>query len=173
MLFHLGYINLRTLAARRDVSSKTLDDLPATLPDQFVRDIELFHGELIQRNVPLVLSTFLVKYRRDQSRSVQIKNADVSFYYMPWMNIDDLLKGIGMYNDAIARYARSHHVPIAEDADSIPADSRHFVDCIHLNDAGCTLMAQRILRCLEENHLIESLRERGKAATGSRLPVSG
>jgi len=82
---------------------------------------------------------------------------------MHWMSIDDLLAGIDSYNQAIVRYARSHGVPVVEEITSIPPDSQHFVDCIHLSDRGCALMADRMLPCLEKNHLIPVLLDRAKA----------
>src|SRR5262249_4427880 len=101
--------------------------------------------------------TYLVKYRRGQERAVQIANADVAFFYMPWMTIDDLLDGIDYYNQAIVQYARSQRIPVVEDRESIPADSKHFADCMHLTDAGCTTMAGRFARFLESNKMIDRI----------------
>jgi hypothetical protein len=157
LLFHLCYMNLRIVASHQDDTSKTLQGLPENLPDTYVAAIAELHGELKTRNIPLVMSEFAVKYRRDQDRATQIKNADVAFYYMPWMSIDDLLSGMELYNRALVQYAQSNDVPMVRDVDSIPADATHFADCIHLADAGCAMLADRFLDCLERADLIANL----------------
>jgi hypothetical protein len=47
-----------------------------------------------------------VKFRPNQPREVQIANADVEFYYMPWMSIDGMFDAMDTYNQAILDYAR-------------------------------------------------------------------
>jgi len=165
LLFHLCYMNLTITSAGADDNTKKLQGLPKDLPEGFLKEIGEFHDELKRRTIALVLSTFVVKYRADQDRAVQIKNADVAFYYMPWMSIDDLLAGIDMYNKAIVDYARTHGVPVVEETTSIPADAKHFLDCIHLSDEGCARMADRFLRCLEDNALLSPLMDRDKVAS--------
>ena len=64
--------------------------MPPDLPRHFIGLVDQMRQDLAARDVPLVLSTFIVKFRRNQPREMQIANADVEFYYMPWMSIDDL-----------------------------------------------------------------------------------
>jgi hypothetical protein len=104
--------------------------------------------ELSARNIPLVLSTFIVKYRRDQDRATQIANADVAFYYMPWMSIDGMLDAMDTYNRAILEYGRRTGVPVVDDREIIPPNTAHFTDCMHLSDSGNEVMAERFARFL-------------------------
>jgi hypothetical protein len=120
-----------------------------------VGQLEAMHNLLRERQIPLVLSSFLTKYRRDQPRAVQIANADVAFYYMPWMTIESLLDGIDIYNESIARFADSRGIPMATDRQSIPADGAHFADFCHLTDAGCEAMARRFADFLAEQRILE------------------
>ena len=119
--------------------------------------------DLAQKSVPLVLSTFLVKYRRNQERSVQIANADVAFYYMPWMSIDGMLDAMDVYNGAILNYARTHDVPVVDDREAIPPDAAHYTDCMHFNDGGAEAMADRFYRFLRQSDIVDGLVS--KAAT--------
>jgi hypothetical protein len=165
LLFDLVYKNSRIALSKNDSTGGKLEGLPKDLPNHFIAEIDRIDQELRPRDIPLVLSTFIVKYRRDQERAVQISNADVAFYYMPWMTIEDLLDAMDAYNDALVQYAHAHHIPIVEDRDSIPGDSQHYVDCVHMSDAGCARMADRFLRFFEEKKLIDQIlekRQRGK-----------
>ena len=87
-------------------------------------------------SIPLVLSTFIVKYRRDQDRATQIANADVAFFYMPWMSIDGLLDAMDVYNDAIVKYGSRAGLLVVDDRIAIPPDTEHFSDCMHLLRQG-------------------------------------
>src|SRR5205823_5143349 len=136
-------------ASRSDTTQGKLNGLPPDLTEGYVKSLGEIHAECKAHGVPLLVSTFLVKYRRDQERPVQLANADVAFYYMPWMSIDDLLDGIDAYNGAIVKYAKDHDVPLAAETTSIPADGRHFVDCVHFADDGCAKMADRMLDAME------------------------
>jgi lysophospholipase L1-like esterase len=155
--------NLRILLAEKDAEHGTLSDIPRDLPNVFIETIDEMAAELQSRSVPFVLSTYLVKYRRDQDRNTQIANADVAFYYMPWMTIEALVDGIDAYNDAIIEYAKAHGLPVVEDCDSIPADSDHFADCMHLTDAGCSAMASRFADYLARSGLIDQAIEKAKS----------
>jgi hypothetical protein len=118
----------------------------------------------------MVLSTFIVKYRRNQDRATQIANADVAFFYMPWMSIDGMLDAMDRYNASILEYGRSHDVPVVDDRDAIPADAEHFTDCMHLADKGATSMANRFLRFLRTSGQMDELVTKVKAVQKGNLP---
>ena len=148
VLFDLAYKNLAILARSRDTARKKFDRVPPDLPSRFVGVLDQMRQELGARQIPLVLSTFIVKYRRDQDRATQIANADVAFYYMPWMSIDGMLDAMDVYNGAIVDYGKRTGVPVVDDRTAIPPDARHFTDCMHLADAGNEMMAERFARFL-------------------------
>lgn len=160
LLFDLVYKNARILLAGRDTRSGKLDALPDDLPARYIGELDQMHRALSERGVQMVMSTFFVKYRRSQSRATQIRNASISFYYMPWMTIDGLLQGIDLYNDAVVGYAESHGVPVVADRDSIPGDDRHFADWAHFADEGAAAMGDRFARFLDERGLIRDAIER-------------
>jgi lysophospholipase L1-like esterase len=154
LLFDLAYKNLSIMMRSRDTSTPKLDRVPAGLPDHFIGELEEVRADLAARHVPFVLSTFIVKYRRDQDRQTQIANADVAFYYMPWMSIDGMLDAMDRYNQAIVDYGTRAGVPVIDDRTVIPPDAEHFTDCMHLADKGNEVMADRFYRGLSDRKLI-------------------
>ena len=106
VLADLAFKNIAILARSRDDSTRKLNSVPPDLPNHFVSLLDDMRMALAERNIPLVVSTFIVKYRRHQDRATQIANADVAFYYMPWMSIDGMLDAMDKYNAAIIEYRR-------------------------------------------------------------------
>jgi hypothetical protein len=169
-MFDLAYKNLTILAGARGASTRTINQIPRDLPDHFVGILEDMRKELAHKSVPLVVSTFLVKYRRNQERARQIANADVAFYYMPWMSIDGMLDAMDVYNDAILHYARSHDLPVVDDREAIPPDAVHYADCMHLTDGGAEAMADRFLRYLRTTGVLDRVID--KSSRGAESATS-
>jgi hypothetical protein len=155
LMFDLGYKNLAIIARSRSASTLRIDRVPSDLPNRFVGVLDQMRAGLAQRDTPLVLSTFIVKYRRDQNRRTQIANADVAFYYMPWMSIDGMLDAMDVYNQAILDYAKRQGLSVVDDREAIPPDGEHFSDCMHLLDAGADAMADRFYRYLRQSGLMD------------------
>ncbi|HUL71523.1 MAG TPA: SGNH/GDSL hydrolase family protein [Vicinamibacterales bacterium] len=158
VLFDLTYKNLAIVSrSRASQGQRTLDRVPRDLPDHFISELDQMRADLAARNVPMLLSTFIVKYRRDQDRGTQIKNADVAFFYMPWMSIDGMLDAMDVYNQAILDYGARANVPVVDDRAAIPPDADHFSDCMHLLDPGAEAMADRFMRFLGSSGLIDRI----------------
>jgi len=170
LMADLVFKNIAILTRSRDESTRKLDSVPADLPTHFVSALDEMRVELAKRNVPLVLSTFIVKYRRNQDRATQIANADVAFYYMPWMSIDGMLDAMDRYNSAIIAYGASHDVETVDDREAIPPDGEHFSDCMHLLDKGAERMADRFLRFLQSSEQFSRLVLRSSAANVAGSP---
>jgi lysophospholipase L1-like esterase len=134
--------------------AKQLSDLPDEMPDHFMSELEAIHQELKSRDIQLVLSTFITKFRPSQPAEVQRANADITAIYMPWMSMATLNEAFADYNAAIRAFAQTHDLPVVIDTDSIPADDEHFADFIHFADAGCSAMAKRFADFLVERELV-------------------
>jgi lysophospholipase L1-like esterase len=134
--------------------AEQLTALPDDLTDHFTSELAAIHQELKSRDIQLVLSTFITKFRPSQAPEVQRANADITAIYMPWMSMEALNEAFADYNAAILAFAREHQLPIVTDTESIPADDKHFADCIHFADAGCELMARRFADFLAERELV-------------------
>ena len=148
LAFDLAYKNLAILSRSRQSSAGKIDQIPRELPAHFLGVLDEMRALLAERKIPLVVSTFIVKYRRDQNRATQIANADVAFYYMPWMSIDGMLDAMDVYNDALVKYGNREGLLVVDDRFAIPPDGQHFSDCMHLLDKGNELMAERFARAL-------------------------
>ena len=153
LLFNLTYKNI-AIRARGD-GDHAIASIPRDLPARFIGLLDSMATELQQRDVPLVLSTFVVKYRRTQDHPTQIANADVAFYYMPWMSIDGLLDAMDVYNQAIVDFAGRRQLGVVDNRDAIPPDANHFRDCMHFTDRGADAMADRFLTYLQRSGLID------------------
>ncbi|MFI5402450.1 MAG: SGNH/GDSL hydrolase family protein [Planctomycetota bacterium] len=92
----------------------------------------------------VAVGTFCWQVRADQPRKRQIEACNTAAYYMPWMNIDGFLSAQRAYNKAIREAAAATGVALVEGEDEIPGDPVHFADSVHLTDAGCRAMAERV-----------------------------
>jgi len=162
LLANLVDKNLKIYSRGRSTEER-IDSIPLSLPTRFLGQLEEMRRMLAERQVPLVLSTFLVKYRRDQDRATQIANADVAFYYMPWMSIDGMLHAMDVYNQAILDFAKDKQLDVIDDRDAVPADAAHFVDCMHLSTLGNAVMADRFVRGLRATKSLRSIVARRSA----------
>jgi hypothetical protein len=157
LMFDLAYKNLAIMARSRDDGAGKIDEVPRNLPDRFIATLDEMRAVLAERNVPFVLSTFMVKYRRDQDRATQIANADVAFFYMPWMSIDGMLHAMDTYNQALLDYGKAKSLLVIDDRFVVPPDAEHFSDCMHLRDKGNEAMAERMFKGLASARALEGL----------------
>lgn len=157
LLFDLTYKNLTILAGRRKATTaaQTMDRVPRDLPNHFIGQLDQMRRLLAAQDIPLVLSTFIVKFRRNQPRETQIANADVEFYYMPWMSIDGMLDAMDTYNQAILDYAARDGLPVVDDRDAVPPDPEHFSDAMHFVDKGAEAMADRFFKYLRTSDALQ------------------
>ena len=126
LLFDLAQKNVRILMARTSSDAK-LGDLPADLPTRYIAKLDEMRRLTADRGIDFVLSTFIVKYRRDQPRATQIQNASIAFFYMPWLTIEGLLDGTELVQPCPDEITpASHGLPIVDDRDSVPGDDQEF-----------------------------------------------
>ena len=170
LLFDLTYKNLVILAGRRKAAAatQTIDSVPPDLPNHFIGQIDEMRRALAAKDVPLVLSTFIVKFRRNQPRETQIANADVEFYYMPWMSIDGMLDAMDTYNQAILDYAARNGLPVVDDREAVPANAEHFSDAMHFVDKGAEAMADRFFTYLQTSDALQQAIANTSAAHNGR-----
>lgn len=157
LVFDLASKNAAIVLGPRGGPSEKIDAVPADLPRHFISVLDEMRQELSSRGIVFMLSTFIVKYRPDQDRATQVANADVAFYYMPWMSIDGMLQAMQTYNQAILDFAKRNALPVVDDRESIPPDALHFADCMHVRDLGAEAMADRFFRYFQAEHVIERL----------------
>jgi len=170
LLFDLTYKNLTILAGRHKIAAtaRTIDSVPPDLPNHFIGQLDEMRRMLASRDIPLVLSTFIVKFRRNQPRATQLANADVEFYYMPWMSIDGMLSAMDIYNRAILDYGARSGLPVLDDRDAVPPDAEHFSDAMHFVDKGAEAMADRFFNYLRTSHELQRAIAKARAVQDGR-----
>ena len=154
LLADLLHKNLSVVYAKNEGPESKLVGLPDDLCARFAGLLGEVHETLVERDIDLVLSTFVTKYRPDQEPETLLENAGLSLFYMPWLSVDGLMDGIARYNQTILDFGRAHGVPVLA-GDSIPPDEEHYVDGIHLTDTGCERMARRFAEHIGALGLIE------------------
>jgi lysophospholipase L1-like esterase len=169
LLVRLVELNL-VILSRQDSAQETVGKLAVDLErlvDPFRTELEGLLDEARGAAPIVAVATFSTQYRREQSPDQQVKAADSSLFYMPYMSIQGLLDGFDAYNQAIREAAGRAGVILIGDEDSIPGDSLHFHDSVHFTDAGSEAMAERVYSALEKSPLLQSLVEqRRQAVTG-------
>ena len=75
LLFDLAHKNLTIATKGAAAVNGTMDSIPPDLPARFIGVLDEIRAELAAKGVPLLLSTFIVKYRPGQDRSTQTISA--------------------------------------------------------------------------------------------------
>jgi lysophospholipase L1-like esterase len=161
LLWNLVEKNLRVIAAQRDMNQDRgrLVIQSDLLGAQYRRDlIELVRAA--QREAKLVaIATLSTQARRGQTPDQQAASLSSAIFYMPFITPDGLIASYERYNEIIREVARESGAVLIDGENSIPGDSRHFVDSVHFTDLGSAAMAERVLAVLSP-----SLRDSGLIA---------
>ena len=99
----------------------------------------------------VAVATFSYKFRPEQNKEEQIRAANTSLYYMPYMSLDGILDGFREYNRIIREVAHETGVILIEGENDIPGDDVHFNDSVHFKDAGSVAMANRVTEALKNS----------------------
>jgi lysophospholipase L1-like esterase len=134
-----------------------LTTLPPQMPNRFIGYLKEIHNLCQENNCQLVLSAFVVKFRKNQQLEHQIRNAGLALHQMPFMTLNTLYAGFDLYNRAIESYATRNSLPFIADMDTIPGDNIHFFDSIHFTDEGTKKMAHRFFEAIVRGRLIEKI----------------
>lgn len=112
----------------------------------------------------VAIATFSTQLRPSQSLKRQREAAVTSLYYMPYMTPQTLIEAFAAYNDVMENVAGETGAVAILGEHSIPGDTTHFVDSVHLTDAGSRLMAQRVAGGLINSGKLDQI-----TASGSRI----
>ena len=117
--------------------------------------------------------TFAPRLRPLQPPDQRREAASTSLYYMPYMTIEDLLKGFASYNQVIRQVSKAYGTVLVGDADAIPADAQHYTDSVHFTDAGSVAMAGRVSRVLIASPEVQALVAKLRAQAAHRAQPAG
>ena len=172
LLAYLVGKNIEVMRLQREVadsSSKIKLDMPR-LDAEFRQDYINLVAASQQVAKIVVTVTFAPRLHPLQPPEQRREAASTSLYYMPYMTIDDLLKGFADYNQVIRQVSETYGTVLVGDADAIPADGQHYTDSVHFTDAGSAAMADRVSRVLIASPQVQALvaKLRARAAHGAQ-----
>lgn len=154
LLIDLAYKNL-VIRQSQQPGGARVHAMPPEMAAGFASRFEKVLDILDRAGVRVLVSTFPVKFRPEQDQATRLANADACFFYMPWVDIDGLMDGFDQYNRAILDLARRRHIQWVDLRNRVPADARHFIDAIHMTDAGCEQVADLFFAALRDSGWIE------------------
>lgn len=137
-------LQIRQRQQRAQAGAARLEYDPVALSQGFHQRLRELVRAAQQVSPVVAVATFSIKMRRDQSPQQQLRNANSSLYYMPYMSVKGLLDGFDQYNVVIREVARETGAILIEGENEIPGDDAHFNDSVHFTDAGSAVMAHRI-----------------------------
>ena len=80
-----------------------------------------------------------------------------SLYYMPYMSVEGLMAAFEEMNRVIVAAAERNGAILIGGEETIPGDAQHFYDSVHFTDAGCRLMADRVVAAFEASPAFQEL----------------
>ncbi|MGQ0554106.1 MAG: SGNH/GDSL hydrolase family protein [Planctomycetota bacterium] len=133
-----------------DAGAETLQYDAAALAEVFRTNLRALVAACQQGPRPplVVLVTFAHQQRREQPPEVQRRAAQTSLMWMPYMSLAGVLDGFDAHNRVIREVAAEMGALLVEGETAVPGDEEHFADSVHLTDAGCALLAERVLATL-------------------------
>lgn len=151
LLYRLIELNL-TIKSRQDrveqKSGKLRVDL-AALARPYRADLRTLVAEARAVAPVVAVVTFATQYRRGQPHDAQLKAAETSLYYMPYMTISGLLDSFDAYNAVMRDVARESGAVLIAGEDQIPGNPANFTDSVHFTDAGSRAQALRVSGVLQ------------------------
>ncbi len=132
-----------------DASAGKLVFEPAELAQRFETRLRSLLVAAKERAGVVAVATFSHRVRPEQSAEQRAEACQTALYYMPFLTPDTVLAGVEAYNEVVRRVARELDVILIEGEHRIPADGEHFADSVHFTDAGCEVMAERVVEGLE------------------------
>ncbi len=92
----------------------------------------------------IVLVTYSIKPRIEQSIGSQRENFTNSFMHMPYLTRENLFEAYAAYNQAARTAARQAGALVVGGELEIPGTDEYFADSVHFTTAGYEMMADRV-----------------------------
>lgn len=124
---------------------------PATLTISFDAALRSLITTIQQGGAVPVVITFSHRARRTQSEAEQREACQSSLFYMPWMTPASILDGFELFNKSIRKIATEMNCILVDVEDEIPGEKKYFNDSVHLTDAGCEALSERIMKHVFED----------------------
>jgi hypothetical protein len=135
--------NLRHLTRRGASEPGHMPFEPELLIPFRARLTELVRAARGEADVVLLV-TFAVRPRAEQSAGEQVEAAASSLGYMPYFDVPDLLAGYAEANRIVRAVAAETGAVLVAAEETIPGDAAHFADTVHFRDPGLLWQAGRV-----------------------------
>jgi hypothetical protein len=73
------------------------------------------------------------------------------------MSVQDLLRAYRAYNEVVRQVAEETGALLIADENSIPGNTAHFADSVHLTDQGSRAQAQRVAHGLINSPILQRI----------------
>ena len=163
LTYYLVEKNVLRLLRMFDDGEK-LDFDPRELSRGYEERLRRFVAAAQARAPVVALVTFAIQIRRDQPPERQRSASASALFYMPFLDPVRLMDGYAEYNRVLCAVARESGTILVEGEETIPGDSTHFADTVHLRDPGMVIQAQRVLSGLLEAPSFQELVSSRRAA---------
>jgi lysophospholipase L1-like esterase len=146
LLWYLAEKNLRIWMAQQKATANIdrLEVDPATLGDEFRRDLTILVRDAQRHAKVVAIATFSTQLREHQTPEQQLDASASALYYAPFVTPSTLIKSYRRYNDIIREVAKATGATLIEGEDDIPGDRAHFNDTVHFTTLGSRAMATRV-----------------------------
>lgn len=133
----------RSLARGQSAEGKLEYD-PTAVSDRFRERLTRLVRRAGDSAEVVVLCTFPIMLRDDQSAADQLEFAAQAFTFTPFLTPADLIAGYAEYNRVVREVAAAEGAVLVDDATRIPGDREHFHDTVHLTERGYEVQAARL-----------------------------
>lgn len=142
-----GVILRRKRAAFSDAGKVNLADVDLTT--EYRADLRNLIERVRESGARPFLITMPGWLRAGQSRDTQLRAAETSLFYMPYVSIDGLLKARAKFDAAIRAVGSDAGVPVIDWTQAVPAEASFFVDSSHLSPAGAAVFGEYVGRRID------------------------
>jgi lysophospholipase L1-like esterase len=165
--------NIRIVRLQRAAFSHKgkLEAKPGEVTPAFEARLRQLVGLLVQQQRLVALVTISGQLRRGQTREQQVRAANTSLFYMPYMSIPDLLDMRDGYNDVIRRVAQESSVLLIDVAERIPGDRDYYADTAHFTAMGSREMARIVADALLAYRPLQTMLQQGGCSISPRQEV--
>ena len=148
------------IIARQRAAFRKGDDRLTDI-DDIARDFEprlrYFIDAVRETDAQPLMLAITGQLRPEQSKQDQVRAANTSLFYMPYMTIDSLLGAEAAFNEAIYAVGADMGVPVIGDHLSVPGDEKHFADSLHFTARGARFAGTRIAAALVKSQQMKDL----------------
>ena len=146
VLWSLVEKNLRIIIAQNGAkdSQEKINLDTGNIGKDFERDLSSLIQEAKKIAPIVVVITFSIQTRPQQTLEQQLKSSASALYYMPFITPGQLIRAFDRYNEIIRQVAKAQGILLVEAADKIPGNGENFNDSVHFKDAGSEFMANLV-----------------------------